>query len=345
MRNRIINGAMVIDQRNAGASVTPTNGQYGIDRWVYGLTQASKFTAQQSSDAPAGFSFSNLITSSSAFSIGSSDEFEVFQRIEGFNTADLGFGTANAKTVTLSFWVKSSLTGTFGGSLSNSATNRSYVFSYSISAANTWEQKSVTIAGDTTGTWVGATNGTGLVVLFSLGAGSSRVAAAGAWNGAFNVGVTGQTNLVSTNGATWRITGCQLEVGTQATSFEYRQYGTELALCQRYFVALKYSSGAYLGVAQAILTTAVRGPRIYFPVELRANPTITLPPVSTTNGVSHLASGDQYPTIGSATLNPSSISQLSFSINGDTYGASFTAGNASNLYASGNQVVTASSEL
>ena len=213
MKNRIINGAMVIDQRNAGASITPTNGAYGIDRWVYGLTQSSKFTAQQSTDAPTGFSFSNLITSSSAYSIGSTDEFEVFQRIEGFNTSDLGFGTANAKTVTLSFWVKCSLTGTFGGSLFNSATNRSYVFSYSIPVANTWTQISTTIAGDTSGTWVGATNGVGLGVLFSLGAGASRVTSAGSWNGAFYVGVTGQTNLVATNAATFQYTGVQLEIG------------------------------------------------------------------------------------------------------------------------------------
>jgi hypothetical protein len=256
-RNRIINGDCRIDQRNAGASVTPANGAYGIDRWVYGLTQASKFTAQQSTDAPVGFSFSNLITvgASANVTVGASDEFEVFQRIEGFNTADLGFGTANAKTVTLSFWVKSSLTGTFGGSLFNSATNRSYVFSYSISAANTWEQKIVTIAGDTSGTWVGATNGTGLGVLFSLGAGSSRVATAGSWNGAFNVGVTGQTNLVSTNSATWRITGVQLEVGTQATSFEYRQYGTELNLCQRYLPLFQGVGGTPLANGMCYVAT------------------------------------------------------------------------------------------
>ena len=274
-KNRIINGAMVIDQRNAGASLTPTDGQFSADRWVYGLTQASKFTAQQSTDAPAGFSFSNLITSSSAYSVGASDEFEVFQRIEGFNTADLAFGTANAATVTLSFWVKSSLTGTFGGCLFNSATNRSYVFSYTISSANTWEQKSITIAGDTTGTWVGATNGVGRGVLFSLGAGSSRVTTAGSWNGAFNVGVTGQTNLVATNGATFYITGVQLEKGTTATSFDYRPYGTELSLCQRYYEPL-------FGYVPIITGTEVGG-TIYYKVDKRAAGTVTLTRVTGAN--------------------------------------------------------------
>jgi hypothetical protein len=133
----------------------------------------------------------------------------------------------------LSFWVRSSLTGTFGGVLRNSAVDRSYPFSYTISSANTWEQKSITIAGDTTGTWL-TTNGTGINILFSLGTGSTLSNTAGAWAaGAYNA-PTGATSVVGTNGATFYITGVQLEVGTQATSFEYRQYGTEFDLCRRY---------------------------------------------------------------------------------------------------------------
>jgi len=245
MKNRIINGAMVIDQRNAGASGTASG--YTVDRWTYQPSQASKGTWQQNAGSvtpPAGFTNYLGFTSSSAYTVGSSEFFLLQQPIEGFNTADLGFGTANAKTVNLSFWVRSSLTGTFGGALNNSAFNRSYPFSFTISAANTWEQKSVTIAGDTTGTWIGATNGVGLYVNFSLGAGATVSGTANAWAGSFFVSATGATSVVGTNGATFYLTGVQLEVGSTATSFDYRPYGTEFDLCRRYYERLNLASPA-----------------------------------------------------------------------------------------------------
>jgi len=236
MRNRIINGAMVIDQRNAGASVTPTDQSYTLDRWSQFLSQASKLTIQQNAGSvtpPAGFTNYLGVTSTAATTVGAGDFFNLYQYIEGFNVADLNWGTANAKTITLSFWVRSSLTGTFGGSLMNSSPNRSYPFTYTISAANTWEQKSITVAGDTSGTWL-TTNGIGLRVLLGLGMGSNLTGPAGAWAGAAYYGANGATNVVSTNGATFYITGVQLEVGSTATSFDYRSYTTELQLCQRY---------------------------------------------------------------------------------------------------------------
>jgi hypothetical protein len=241
MKNRIINGAMVIDQRNAGASVTPTNTQYTTDRWMLECSQNSKFTAQQNAGAvtpPMGFVNYLGFTTSSAYALTASDYFWIEQRIEGFNTSDLGWGTANAKTVTLSFWVYSSLTGTFGASISNGATNRIYGISYSIPVANTWTQISVTIAGDTTGTWL-TTNGIGIRLMLSLGSGSSFTGTTGAW-GSTDVrgGPTGSVSVVGTSGATFYITGVQLEVGSSATGFEYRQYGQELALCQRYYETL-----------------------------------------------------------------------------------------------------------
>jgi hypothetical protein len=241
LKNRIINGAMVIDQRNSGASSTPTsigNYTYNLDRWSCAISAASKFSVQQNAGSvtpPAGFSNYLGITSLSAYSITSGDYFFLSQKIEGFNTADLDFGTANAKTVTLSFWVRSSLTGTFGGSLQNSAQNRSYPFTYTISAANTWEQKTVTIAGDTSGTWIGATNGIGIQVNLGFGVGSTYSGTAGAWaTGSFIWSATGATSVVGTNGATFYITGVQLEIGSSATPFERRLYGQELANCQRY---------------------------------------------------------------------------------------------------------------
>jgi hypothetical protein len=233
-KNRIINGAMVIDQRNAGASVTPTTSTYTLDRWNAVNSITSKYTVQQVSDAPTGFINSLKVTSSAATSLGASDYYYLQQNIEGLNVFDFAFGTASAATSTLSFWVKSSLTGTFGGVLSNSAANRSYPFTYTISAANTWEQKTVTITGDTTGTWL-TTNGTGLRVDFGLGVGSTYSGTAGAWAATTYVSATGATSVVGTNGATFYITGVQLEKGSTATSFDYRPYGTELALCQRYY--------------------------------------------------------------------------------------------------------------
>jgi len=239
-RNRIINGGMVIDQRNAGASVTPTSGQYLVDRWFADLTQASKYSAQQNAGAvtpPVGFINYLGATSSSAYAVLTGDYFVLQQRIEGLNITDLAWGTANAKTVTMSFQVYSSLTGTFGGSLLNSANTQCYPFSYSIPVANTWTTISVTIAGSTSGTWL-TTNGIGIKVIFSLGAGASMSGTAGSWTGSVYLSSTGATSVVGTSGATFYITGVQLEKGSTATSFDYRPYGTELALCQRYYEIL-----------------------------------------------------------------------------------------------------------
>ena len=274
-KNRIINGGMVIDQRNAGASVTPTNGQYLVDRFQAGLTQASKFSAQQNAGSvtpPVGFTKYLGITSLSAYSVGSGDLFNIGQRIEGFNTADLGWGTANAKTVTLSFWVYSSLTGTFGGVLGNNTGTRSYPYSYTISATNTWQQISVTIAGDTTGTW-DTSNAIGINVLWGLGVGSTYSATAGSWAAGNYVSATGATSVVGTNGATFYITGVQLEAGSTATSFDYRPYGTELDLCQRYFCVLGAGNGYNITLGVWFSTTQVNiCPS--FPVTMRTAPSV-----------------------------------------------------------------------
>jgi hypothetical protein len=246
MKNRVINGAMVIDQRNAGSAVTPTTDTYTLDRWLFATNVASKASVQQNAGSvtpPDGYKNYLGITSTSAYtSLGATDVFVIRQKIEGYNVADLGFGTANAKTVTLSFWVRSSLTGTFAGSLNNSAENRSYPFSYTISVANTWEQKSITVAGDTTGTWL-TTNGTGLEVGFSMGMGSTFSGTAGAWAGSALFSATGATSVVGTNGATFYITGVQLEVGSSATGYEYVNYQTSLANCQRYYQLITTASG------------------------------------------------------------------------------------------------------
>jgi hypothetical protein len=275
-KNRIINGAMAINQRAFNG--TAVDGGFTLDRWQTYSGAAGKFTVSQSSTAPTGFKNSLLATSSSAYTpLGATESFTINQNIEGYNFSDFEFGTANAQPVTLSFRVYSSLTGTFGGSLVNSAFSRTCPFSYSIPTANTWTTVSVTIAGDTTGTWV-TDNGLGLRVLFALGVGSSRVGTAGVWSSNIYLSATGATNLVSTNGATFYITGVQLEKGSTATSFDYRPYGTELMLCQRYYELLSDTgtgNGAFAlsGYAGSGGTSTQQ---MMFKATKRATPSITI---------------------------------------------------------------------
>jgi hypothetical protein len=271
-KNRIINGAMLLNQRGFSGTVT-ADGNYGLDRWQMFSSASSKYSLSQSSDAPAGFINSILVTSLATTSVGATDYYYLRQCVEGLNCTDLSWGTANAKTVTLSFWVKSSLTGTFGGTLENNAQNRSYPISYTISAANTWEYKSVTVAGDTTGTWL-TTNGIGIMVQFGLGVGSTYSDTAGAWTSKASAwSATGATSVVGTNGATFYITGVQLEVGTAATNFDVRSYTTELQLCQRYFVRLINGNGQELGSGWNYESSQLSG-LLYAPVSMRATPSI-----------------------------------------------------------------------
>jgi hypothetical protein len=255
--------------------VTANDDVLPIDRWKFAMSQSSKGTSQRSTTAPAGFTNSLLFTSSSAYSVLSSDSFIIRQLIEGLNFADLGWGAAGAQSVTLSFWVRSSLTGTFGVVLSNSAQNRCYPVSYTISAANTFEYKTITVPGDTTGTWLTDT-GVGLRVNFGLGVGSTFSGASGSWSSSTFTGVTGATSVVGTNGATFYITGVQLEAGTVASPFEQIDYGRELIMCQRYFwgVSGNASNNMAIMTGQAYTTGAILG--CFVPiVQMRAAPTLS----------------------------------------------------------------------
>jgi len=325
-KNRIINGAMVIDQRNAGASVSvQTSITYLLDRCTVAVSQSSKFTAQQNAGAitPAvGFGNYLGITSTSAYSVLAADYFIIGQYIEGFNFSDMAWGTASASAVTLSFKVYSSLTGTFGGSLQNSAFNRSYPFTYSIPTANTWTTISVTVAGDTSGTWIGNTNGVGLRVWFSLGMGTTYSGTAGAWAGATYYSATGATSVVGTNGATFYITGVQLEKGSTATSFDYRPYGTELALCQRYYTVFG-NNGAYSGAFGSGYSTSTTAARLQgngLPVVMRTAPTMTFS--SQTDFAVLNVAGNQT-TTALATLG---VSASSFSLTATTAASTQVAG-------------------
>jgi hypothetical protein len=236
-RNRIINGDMRIDQRNAGASVSVNNlAAYSVDRWTVEDGSDAILSAQQTTDVPTGQGFTNslrvTVTTADA-SIGASQFDGITQIIEGFNCSDLGWGGAGATSVTASFWVKASVAGQYSCTVYNNGGSRSNPQSFTINSANTWEKKTITFEGDTAGTWL-ATNGRGIVFNVYLAMGSSFLGSAG-WNGSSIFGVTGQANAVSTVNNTFYLTGVQLEPGTVATPFERRSYGAELALCQRYY--------------------------------------------------------------------------------------------------------------
>ena len=274
MKNRIINGNMSIDQRNAGASVTQgTSDTYSLDRFLGYGNITSKFTMQQSSTAPAGFVNSVVITSSAATVVGSSDQYYFAQKIEGYNTADLGWGTANAKTVTLSFWARASVIGTYSVFLLNNGSAYSYIANYTISVADTFEYKTITIVAPTVGTWL-TTNGLGIYLGWDLGSGSTFNQTAGSWQAANKRATSGSTQLVATSGATLYLTGVQLEVGSTSTSFDYRPYGTELQLCYRYCYALYKGDNIYYATAGYYTSTDLRT-QIQMPVNMRTTPTIS----------------------------------------------------------------------
>lgn len=343
-RNRIINGAMMIDQRNAGASWSATDGGFSLDRWKSTSWDGSaavtgKYTVQQTPSTTetgyatrvgAGFTNYLAVTSSAATSFASGAEYVLQQPVEGLNCSDLAWGTSSAASITLSFWVRSSLTGSFGGSVLNSSVNRSYAFSYTISSANTWEYKTITIPGDTSGTWL-TSNSIGLRLNFALGLGSSLKGAANTWSGSRYEAPTGSVDVLGTNGATWYITGVQLEKGTVATPFEQRLYGTELALCQRYYYRkTAWNNADYIGNMQAYSSGAVFGVLFYLPVDLRAaNGTVGL------SSASHITS---YTAAGSSSTAFSSTNNWLADVrcvyvNGSLSGSSgLTAGNCSVIY-------------
>ena len=331
MKNRIINGAMVISQRNGTSSVSNPN-QYVLDRF-YSASLTATNAVQQSTTAPTGF------TNSYYYNVGATtgnpaaaNNVYLSQVIEANNVSDFGIGTVNASTVTVSFWVRASVTGTYclaltnGGANNNStAATRSYVTTYSISSANTWTQITKTITLDTSGTWNNSGNGIGLTCIFDLGSGSNRqTSTLNAWQTGDYCSNSSQVNINATANATFYITGVQLEVGSSATGYEYRQYGQELALCLRYYYYQVIPNGNFGGTIGANQTTTVS----WFPIQnvFRATPTATY-------------SGALSVIQGNSQSNVTSVAALHYAQNAVnvalTCGAILTAGYSTNLYANG----------
>ena len=273
-RNMIINGAMQVHQR--GGTTTMNDGQsYSLDRFQGFASAGGTYTITQDSDTPSGEGFTNSLkvaVTSADSSLASGDYYVIDQRIEGNVLAQAGFGTSGAKAVTLSFFVRSSVTGSHGGSLSNNAANRSYPYTYTVSSADTWEYKTITIPGDTTGTWL-TTTGIGARLYWGLGAGSTASGPAGAWAAAEYRTAASTVAPISTGSATWYITGVQLEVGEQATPFEHRSFGDELLRCQRYFYSHVSGNEETIANAAAYSSTQVFG-TLHFPVSMRITPSL-----------------------------------------------------------------------
>lgn len=297
MRNRIINGDMRIDQRNAGGNINVTTDPnpliMSVDRMNIGVTGGANVSAQQSTTAPAGFSNSLKLTVTTAdASVAAGDYGFLRQRIEGYNIADFNLGTSNASPFTVSFWVQSSVTGTYSIGITNVGNGATYAASYSIPVANTWTKIAITIPACTIGTWSGnTTNGQGLELFFCLGNGSTYLGTPGSWQSGYLIGATGTTNWISTANATFYITGIQLEKGSVATAFEYRSYATEFALCQRYYQAPCGTSTTGIGQGGIATFYAVSVSEAFstlqFPVAMRTAPTVTIYNSGGTAGGAH----------------------------------------------------------
>lgn len=292
-RNILINGDMSVDQRSETATINAGSVTYNVDRFLgRGASSAGVFTLVQDTDSPDDFTNSLKATVTTAdSSLDSGVSYRVQQVVEGTNTTQLNWGTSSAKTVTLSFYVKSSVAGTFGGSLANGDYDRFNVFSYTINSVDTWERKTVTITGDTSGTWPTGT-GLGIRVNWSLGAGATYVGSAGSWGSSAKEGVTGQTNLIETNSATFRITGTQLEAGTTASDFEFLPFDINLRRCERYYTvsqevnewggfAAQDRNGIFAGRIGAYGNQPVH---VRFPVRMRTVPTVTVYSLTGTSG-------------------------------------------------------------
>jgi len=343
-RNLIINGAMTVDQRNSGSAVSAPHNTYTLDRLNVYQSGDAAYSVQQVSDVvPDGFANSAKIacTTADTNGFGANDYYMLTHNFEYNQTRSLEFGTSNAKQVTLSFYVRSNLTGTFSGALESGDGGRHYVFEYTINSANTFERKSITIPGDTSGTWTGTFNARGMKIRLALALGANYDGTAGTWGTDESYGSTNQTNFFSSTSNVFYITGLQLEIGGVATLFEHRSYGDELALCQRYYETINVMNG-YFSTGQAYTTSQIGGATLNYKVTKRTNPTLTVPAAGTAAGTwGFVGSNGSYATIGSHTL----LGTVDFFRIEATGYSGISAGNASMIYSNGNTEAKADAEL
>lgn len=341
-RNLVINGAMEVDQRNATTTLGAIT--YGLDRFTAYKSHDGTQTMVQSTEAPTGFKNSLKVTTTTAdSSLAAGQRSSIIYRFEGQDTAHLEFGTSDAKTITLSFYVRSSITGTHGGNVGNGSDNRGYPFTYTISSADTWERKTITIPGDTSGTWV-TTTARGLQICWGLGVGTTYSGTAGAWASAdYNSATGATTGVTNTLNATWYLTGVQLEVGSTATPFEHRPYADELQRCKRYFEKMYLNS--YSCQLSAENSQQAKGGVIRF-VEKRASPSITFPTIGTgSNQLAYTEKSGSYVTQGSTFRSTQTKNQMSIFNNYADGFSGMDAGENIMLYVNGSVAIDVKSEL
>ena len=275
-----VNGAFTVSQKNVDAAKTGINGS---SRWIdliqHYSSSGGTFTCQRVTDAPTGYKYSAKYTVTTAnSSLAAGDEDMFIHRIEGQDLAHLSWGSSSAKTITLSFWVKSSLTGDFSVTIQGGG-GRCYVTAYTISTADTWTKVTKTISGETSGTWV-ITNASGLAIIWDLGAGSTyEISSADTWVSVANdYRKAGTVRFSGTNAATWQITGIQFEVGSVDTPFEHRSYADELARCQRYYQVVVRASDYGSGIAPICNVIGYQTNNVFgvvdLPVTMRSEPTL-----------------------------------------------------------------------
>ena len=324
-RNRIINGEMLIAQRST--SVTGTLAGYQtVDRFGCNTASGSGHTIAQIADAPTGFLYSLKLTVGTGASPAAGNFNGIWQNIEGYNVTDFSYGTANAAYGVLTFWVKSSVAGTYAVGFMNNALNRNYITTYTINSTNTWEQKTIVIPGDTIGTWAVGVN-TGLSICWDIGSGSTyQTSTLNTWQAGQMYGTSTSTKLISTSSATWQLTGVQFEKGQFARPFDKRQIGNETLLCRRYYYQITNPAGngqAYAGTGIITsATTILIGWQ--FPVNMRVSPTIS------SNNLWLTSQAAQY--AGTATALSGYTSQDMIGVQFTASGASFTAGQAGGIW-------------
>ena len=312
-RNIIINGKFEIDQRHLFSSHTVSQGgDFFADRWGF-YTDSGAFaqygaTSQVVADGPTGFEKSLKWTTTSSGTIPATGEVLIRQVVEGYNINQVDYGSSGAKELTLSFYVKSSIAGNYGLTAQytdSGGTNRYNLRSYTINSANTWELKTILIPANTANAFQQKTNGAGLRLNWDLGEGTSYSGSVtGNWQTTYVNGLTGGVKIADNNGATWQITGVQLEVGDTATDFEHRTFADELQRCQRYYYQLVDGTGQHIGVGGYYNSTLLMV-GITFPVPMRASPTLSIVTGSSYYRIWRNSTSDDASGVGTSIANTS----------------------------------------
>ena len=329
-RNIVINGDMQIAQRSTSVASITTEGYYTVDRFKLLISSLGTFTQSQSTDVPSGYGFANSLKMdcTTADATPSANDYLILNQLfEGQNLQYLKKGTANALPLTAAFWVKSTKTGTFILELIDDDNSRSISKSYTVNVSNTWEFKTITFAGDTTGTLTND-NGTSLVLSFWLGAGSDFTsgALATSWGASVSANrAVGQVNIADSTSNDWYITGVQLEAGEQASGFEFMPIDVNLARCQRYYFLKASGSSQDIGMA-AYYTSSDLRTSFCFPTTMRTTPSIDVKTV--TNGYDVRVNGGP-DSMDDFVINNGSSHSISILNNTDVSG---TAGQTGHLF-------------